>query len=277
MSERDAKAAAERDLNERAAVLGATNPFPMERLSFGAKRRPKAAYVVPTVEGYKRVWEENVGLVKKLGSLDKNLIGLITADLPRDSDPNISRILNKPGVTLPDGTTLNLPLKSIADVEKDIEVGRVWKAYSAYKDQLNKLAKEKGYASYASVEELRLALKQYATDLTAYSPVWGNEYKRNSSENTSYKYAWGLTQIVKNEKFMAKHGNTQFWTHVDAILKYRDDYAKLMKDAPNGYKSAVRNAWTDYVESVIDLVDPKLADILDRYFLNDQLTEVNVD
>jgi hypothetical protein len=277
MSERDAKAAAERDLNERAAVLGATNPFPMERLSFGAKRRPKAAYVVPTVEGYNRVWEENVGLVKKLGSLDKNLIGLITADLPRDSDPNISRILNKPGVTLPDGTTLNLPLKSIADVEKDIEVGRVWKAYSAYKDQLNKLAKEKGYASYASVEELRLALKQYATDLTAYSPAWGNEYKRNSSENTSYKYAWGLTQIVKNEKFMAKHGNTQFWTHVDAILKYRDDYAKLMKDAPDGYKSAVRNAWTDYVESVIDLVDPKLADILDRYFLNDQLTEVNVD
>jgi len=277
MSERDAKAAAERDLNERAGVLGATNPFPMERLSFGSKRRPKAAYVVPTAEGYSRVWEENVGLVKKLGTLDKNLIGLITADLPRDSDPNISRILNKPGVTLPDGTTLNLPLKSISDVEKDIEVSRVWKAYSAYKDQLNKLAKEKGYASYASVEELRLSLKQYAEELTAYSSAWGNEYKRNLTENVSYKYAWGLTQIVKNEKFMAKHGNTQFWTHTEAMMKYRDDYAKLMKDAPNGYKSAVRNAWTDYVQSVIDLVDPKLADILDRYFLNDQLTEVNVD
>lgn len=275
MSERDAKAAAETELNERAAVLGATQPFPMERLSFGARRRQKSAYIVPTVEGYTRVWEEFSGLANRLGKKNKNLIGLITADLVgSESDPNISRILNQPGTVLPDGTTLNLPLKSIADVEKDIEVGRVWKAYTAYKKQLNDMAKAKGYASYASVDVLQDALRKYVEDLSAFSPDWGYVYKENARKNTAYTYAWGLTQIVKDEKFMEKHGNSQFWTHTEAMMKYRDDFVKLYKDAPSGYKGKVQNAWKQYVESVIDVVDPRLADILDRYFLNDQLTEV---
>ena len=275
MDDEAASKAALDDLNSRAAVLGPTNPFPAERLYFGAKVKQKAAYIVPTVEGYTRVWEENTGLVKKLGGLDKNLIGLITADLiGSESDPNISRILNKPGTRLPDGTTLNLPINNISDIENDIEVGRVWEKYVDYKNLLNNLAKEKGYASYASVPELREALQKYAKDLSKYSKPWARVYKNRVSQDSSYKYAWGLTQILKDEKFMEKHGNSQFWTHARAMMKYRDDYAKLYKDAPDGYKSAVQNAWTNYVESVIDLLDPNLADIFDRYFLNDKLTEV---
>jgi nitroreductase len=275
MSDEDASKAALNDLNERAGVLGATQPFNKDRLYFGAKLKPKATYVVPTVEGYSRVWEDNAGLAKKLGEFDKNLIGLMTADLiGSESDPNISRILNKPGTRLPDGTTLNLPLKSIKDVENDIEVSKVWDAYVSYKDLLNKLAKEKKYASYASVPELREALQEYAKELSAYSPAWGRVYKNRVSQDSSYKYAWGLTQILNDKKFMEQHGNSQFWVHAKAMMKYRDDYAKLYKDAPSGAKSAVQNAWTDYVESVIDLLDPNLADIFDRYFLNDKLTEV---
>lgn len=275
MSDEAASKAALDDLNSRAAVLGPTNPFPAERLYFGAKVKQKAAYIVPTVEGYSRVWEENAGLAKKLAQFDKNLVGLITADLiGSESDPNISRILNKPGTRLPDGTTLNLPLKSIKDVENDIEVGQVWKVYTDYKDFLNKLAKKQQYASYASVPELREALQQYAKELSAASPAWGRVYKNRVSQDSSYKYAWGLTQILNNEKFMQKHGNSQFWVHAKAMMKYRDDYTKIYKDAPSGYKAAVQNAWTDYVESVIDLLDPNLADIFDRYFLNDKLTEV---
>ena len=275
LSDEIASGAAENDLNSRAAVLGATKPFDKERLYFGSKLRPKATYSVATPEGYSRIWEENRGLANRLGEEDKNLIGLMTADLiGTASDPNISRILNKPGTKLPDGTTLNLPLNTIKDVENDIEISRVWGAYTNYKDQLNKMAKEKGYASYASVEVLRGALQQYAKELSDYSPAWGRTYKRGIREDSSYTYAWGLTQILKDEKFMAKHGNSQFWVHAKAMMKYRDDYAKLLKDAPDGYKTAVKDAWTEYVESVIDLLDPNLADIFDRYFLKDQLKEV---
>ncbi len=276
MSDRIAKAIAEQELNSRVAVLGATDKFPMERLYFGSKRKPKATYVTPTAEGYKRVWEEFSGLAKDLALKDKNLVGLITQDLAgAEADPNISRILNRPGTTLPDGTVLNLPIKSIADVEKDIEVSRVWKAYSEYKRDLNEAAKAKGYGSYSSVPELRDALKNYALQLGEFSPNWLFEYNKNKTEDVSFKYAWGLTRIVKDNKFMEKHGNTPFWEQVEAIMKYRDDYVKLYKDAPTGSKTMVQNYWRDYINSIVDLVDPNLGNLIDRYFENDNLKEVN--
>jgi hypothetical protein len=277
MSDRDAKAAAERDLNERVAVLGPTTKFPMERLYFGAKRRQKSAYVVPTAEGYSRVWEEFSGLAKELAVKDKNLVGLLTLDLSGNkSDPNIARLLNKPGVTLPDGTVLNLPLKSVADVEKDIEVSRVWKQYTDYKNLLNKAAKDAKYASYSSVKELREALQQYAKDLCEASDSWCYEYNSRESEDVAYKYAYGLSKIVKDKTFMDKHGNTPLWTQAEAIMRYRDDYVKFYKDTPTGYKSVVVNAWRDYINSIIDVIDPKLAELLDRYFEKDNLTEVKI-
>ena len=275
MSDRAAKNLAEQEMNSRAGVLGATKPFPMDRLYFGSKRKPKATYVTPTAEGYNRVWEEFSGLAKDLAVKDKNLVGLITADLSgNESDPNISRVLNRPGTTLPDGTVLNLPIKSLADVEKDIEVSRVWKAYSAYKRDLNNAARAKGYGSYASVPELRDALKNYATQLGEFSSDWFFEYNRNKTEDIAYKYAWGLTKIVKDNKFMEKHGNTPFWEQVEAIMKYRDDYVKLYKDAPTGSKTAVQNYWRDYINSIVDLVEPNLGNLIDRYFENDNLKEV---
>jgi hypothetical protein len=275
MSDRDAKAAAEVELNTQVVAFGAKTPFPMERLYYGSKRRPKATYGISNAEGYSRVFEEFSGLAKELALKDKNLIGLITADLAGEkSDPNIVRILNKPGVTLPDGTTLNLPLKSIADVEKDIEVGRVWKAYIAYKADLNERARKKGFASYASVEVLRDALKNYANQLGEFSPDWKYAFKLRKTQNTAYKYSWGLTKIVNNDAFMKKHGNTQFWLDTEALMQYRDNYVKLYQDAPSGSKSKVQNAWNEYLNQVIPIVDPKLANIIDIYLENDILTEV---
>lgn len=84
----------------------------------------------------------------------------------------------------------------------------------------------------------------------------------------------GLTRIVKDNKFMEKHGNTPFWEQVEAIMKYRDDYVKLYKDAPTGSKTAVQNYWRDYINSIVDLVDPNLGNLIDRYFENDNLKEV---
>ena len=60
-------------------------------------------------------------------------------------------------------------------------------------------------------------------------------------------------------------------------MKYRDDYVKLYKDAPSGYKTVVQNYWRDYINSIVDLVDPNVGNLIDRYFENDNLREVNVD
>lgn len=278
MTDREAKVAAENELNSHIMPLTGGKKFPLERLNYGAKAKPKATYVVPTAEGYSRVWEEFSSLANKLGLQDKNLIGLITSDLQgSEYDPNIARILNKPGTTLPDGTVLNLPFKSVADVERNIEVSRVWKKYSEYKDYLNKVAKDGDYASYASVPELRELLQKYAKDLGAVSPSWFFEYNERESKDIAYKYAWGLSQIVNNKKFMQKHGNTQYWTQVRSFLKHRQDFVDFYNDVPVGSKTKVVDAWQQYIASILDVADPKLANLLDRYFEKDTLRGVELD
>ena len=278
MTDREAKIAAENELNSHIMPITGGKKFPMERLNYGAKVKPKATYVVPTVEGYKRVWEEFDYLANKIGLQDKNLIGLITSDLQgAEYDPNIARILNKPGTTLPDGTVLNLPLKSVADVERDIEVSRVWKKYSDYKNFLNEKAKEADYSSYAAVPKLRELLQKYAKDLGAVSPSWFFEYNERESKDIAYKYAWGLSQIVNDKKFMDKHGNTQYWTQVRSFLRHRQDFANLYNDAPVGSKTVVVNAWQEYIASILDKADPKLSNLLDRYFEKDTLRGVELD
>jgi hypothetical protein len=278
MSDRDAKAAAEVELNTQVSAFGAKNPFPMERLYYGAKRRSKAAYVIPTVEGYKRVWEEFSGLAKDLAEKDKNLVGLITADLAGEkADPNISRILNKPNVTLPDGTTLNLPLKPIKDVENDIEASRVWEAYRIYKEDLNARAVAKGFKAYSESDELKFVLANFVTQLGELSPYWKFQYDSNKREDTAYKYAWGLTKIVNNKAFMKKHGNTPFWQDAAEIMAYRDSFSKLRSDAPDGSKIKVNDGYEIYINSILPTIDPKLANIISRYFINDSLREVSND
>jgi hypothetical protein len=60
-------------------------------------------------------------------------------------------------------------------------------------------------------------------------------------------------------------------------MRYRSDYVNFLKDAPTGSKTKVVNSWRDWVNSKIDVVDPKLSNILDFYFENDNLTEVELD
>jgi hypothetical protein len=123
----------------------------------------------------------------------------------------------------------------------------------------------------------REQLQNYAKQLGEYSPNWLFEYNRNKREDYAYQYAWGLNQIVFDKKFMEKHGNSQYWASVRAFLKYRNDYVNLLKDVPTGYKGRVINAWQEYVNGLVDVVDPKLANLIDRYFESDTLREVKLD
>jgi hypothetical protein len=72
---------------------------------------------------------------------------------------------------------------------------------------------------------------------------------------------------------MQKFGKTQFWQHAKAFVKYRNEYAAAYKDAPRGSKGAVKDAWSAYLESSIDLWDPVLQRMITRYFENDNMRE----
>lgn len=263
---------AQKEFQSRMALPGAE--FPIDRLFVSSQE--KRAYITPSAKAYSRVWDEFSGLAKELEGVNPIIVGLLTADLPKDYSPQVNKFLNDPNTTLPGGTILNSQLKTPQMVEDELTKSRYWKAYSEYKDQLNQAAKEAGYSSYRSVPELVDALRTYATTtLKDGSEVWFAEYKQNITKgDLAWANAYGLTKITQNKQFMDKFGKTQFWVHAKAFTEYRNSVVKAYKDAPTGTKNQVKEQWLAYLESSLDLWDPVMQNIINRYFQNDSLEDI---
>lgn len=252
--------------------------FPMERLFVGV--RDKATYFPSSQAAYGRIYNEFSGLAKVLEKFDPRVVGLLTADLPREYSSQVAKTLNDPNAKLPGGTYLNSQIKSRTEIEKDIELGRFWAAYTAKIKELNEAARRADYAGYRSVEELVEIKNEYVQTLRKASPTWYDEYMKNSSDGDSaYVFAKGLMTITQDKssgeenRFMRKHGNTQFWVHAKAFVERRERYAKAYKDAPSGSKTAVKELWLKHLDETLDLWDPTLQRLITRYFLNDDLKE----
>lgn len=267
----EAQRLAEDEFQSRMGVPGAL--FPTDRLFVSSK--DKNAYITPSQKAYERVWDKYSGLAKELESISPQVVGLLTADLPKEYSPQVNKFLNDPNTTLPGGTILNTQLKTPEMIEVELTKSRYWKAYTDRKKQLNDAAKDAQYASYLSVPELRESLKQYATEtLRAGSEDWYNEYMQSISKgDAAWSQARGLQKVINNKDFMKEFGNTQFWTHAKSFLEYRDSYVKAYKDTPVGYKNKIQEQWTGYLESSLNLWDPVLQKIINRYFQNDNLKE----
>ena len=277
MDDTEALAEAEKQFQAQMRVSKKVD-FPMERLFVGV--RDKTAYFPSSQAAYSRIYQEFSGLAKVLEKFDPRVVGLLTADLPREYSSQVAKTLNDPNAKLPGGTYLNSQIKSRADIEKDIELGRFWAAYTAKIKELNEAARRADYAGYRSVEELVEMKNEYVQTLRKASPTWYDEYMKNASAGDSgYIFAKGLKTITQDKssgetnRFMRKHGNTQFWVHAKAFVERRERYAKAMKDAPSGSKGAVRELWLAHLDETLDLWDPTLQRLITRYFLNDNLKE----
>jgi hypothetical protein len=161
-------------------------------------------------------------------------------------------------------------------MQRDLEVSQYWKAYTDLKNTYNEAAVKAGYASYRSVPELVSELKNYAVKLGKASQQWNTAYLKSASGDNAAVQAAGMQVVLNDKSYMDKFGNTQFWQHAKAFIKYRDDYAKLYADVPSGYKGKVSDAWLAYLEKTREDWDPALANIIDRYFLNDNLKQTNI-
>lgn len=274
-SSTEAATLAETDLNTMLRLPKGTE-FPVDRLN--KKAFSKVTYIPRSQEAIDRIWTEHSGLAEKLASLDKGgtLVGLLTADLPAGTNPQAGRFLDDPNRTLPGGEFLNNRAKTIEQVDAQIEKSRYWKAYSELKNEYDEAAKKAGYASYRSVPELVDALRGYAAQLGEASPVWNAAYKKSLNGDNAVTQAIGLRTVLNDKKFMKQYGNTQFWQHAKAFISYRDDYAKLYADAPVGSKTLVQEYWVNYLDKTRKDWDPALMNIIDRYFMNDNLASTNV-
>lgn len=272
MSSADAYKDAEKKFQAHMLKTTGVN-FPMERLFVSSQE--SISYITPSVKAYNRIWEDFPQLATQLRQVDPSVVGLMVVDLPKEFSPQVNKFLNSTTARLPDGTMVNSALKTPQLVEEEIEKSRFWSAYTTEKNRLNKIAKDAGYASYLSVPELKDALRSYANDtLGPASRAWFVEYQKGATKgNQAWIQSQGLFTLVSDEKFMNKFGRTQFWQHAKAFVKYRNDYAKAYADAPSGSKSAVKEAWANYLASSYDDWDPALQRMITRYFENDNMRE----
>jgi hypothetical protein len=240
------------------------------------KSSGKVVYVPRTQETVDRIWKDHADLAKQLELNDPRLVGLMTADLPMGTDPQVGKFLDDPNRSLPGGNVLNKRVKSVKELENDLEKSRFWKAYTDLKNEYNNAAKAAGYASYLSVPELKDSLRSYAKTLGAANNTWGIEYGQGASGDNAALFANGMAIALNNKKYMEQYGNGQFWQHANALLQYRDSYAKLYSDAPAGTKGYVQEKWVEYLNSSLKQWDPALQNLINIYFINDNLKETVV-
>ena len=274
-SRTEAATLAEQDLNTMLRLPKGVK-FPTDLLN--QKAYSKSTYIPRSQEAIDRIWTDHAGLAKKLDSLDPggSLVGLLTADLPVGKEPQAGIFLDDPNRTLPGGDYLNNRVKTIEQIDARIEKSRYWKAYSDVKNTYDEAAKKAGYASYRSVPELVTELRKYAGQLGEASPIWNAAYKKSLNGDNAVTQAIGLRTVLNNKKFMDKYGNTQFWQQAQAFIAYRDDYAKLYADVPSGSKTIVQEYWINYLEKTRKDWDPGIMNLIDRYFINDNLASTNV-
>jgi hypothetical protein len=242
------------------------------------KNTGKVTYTPNTPETKARIFDEHPELSKALEAMDKtgSLVGLMTADLPFGTDPQIGRFLNDPNRILPGGTRLNKSVKSVDQLNVQLEVSSYWKAYIDVQKQYDQAAKDAGYSGYQSVPSLVEQLKGYAKTLGKASPSWNAAFIHSMRGDSAVLQAAGIQTILNNKRWMDQYGNSNFWTQAQAFMKYRNSYVELYKNAPTGSKGAVQTAWTDYLQKSVHQWDPSMANLIERYFYNDKLKSANV-
>jgi hypothetical protein len=276
LSNDDARAAAG---DEMINTLGPQ--FMVDRVSFVGSN--KNLNFPATSEAYARIMEDNDELVGVLANIDPDnigLVGLLTSDLdydPLTQSSNILKLLSNQNATLP-GTSKNLnDLKMTPqEIEKERLTQRTWNDYMVIKTALeNKITDGKTLRAHP---ELKIVLDSLAVGvLRNQSEEWYNQLQLAESGDTSYKYAKGLSAIINNEKFMAKHGNSQYWMDVKEFLDSRTIFVKMYQLLPDydPRKKQLMDNYNAWIKENVGQWDGNLKTIITRYFDNDSLKAVN--
>ena len=241
------------------------------------KMTKKAFYTPASPETIARVWEDHAELAKSLEIKDPAFLGLLTADLPLGTDPQVRRFVDDPNRKLPGGTIPLNTIKNVAQLQNELEKSKLWKQYIEYKNVLDAAAKSGDYASYRSVPELVAELKRYGKQLASTNDNWAVEYDRAERGDDAVAWASAIKIVLNNDKYMDAVGKgSNFWEDARNLLTIRDSYAEVYAAAPTGSKKYVTSAWQDYLAKSTKKFDPALANLIDIYFANDSLRVTSI-
>jgi hypothetical protein len=276
MSEQQARDAAG---DEMLATMG--TGFMIDRIT--ATSNSRNVNIPATIEGYKRVFDDNDALVGKLAAIDPeniNIVSLLTADLSRDpaeQSSNVLNILKDPNLTLP-GTSKRINDFKLTPKEAEAEriKNRTWQQYGLVRDALE--AKITDGKTLRSHPELKAVLDTLAaTTFKTQSPAWYDEFQLSASGDKSYKYAKALKTITEDPAFMKKSGQSQFWKDAAAFIKSRSMIVAFYQSLPDydPRKAGIKDVYNNWIAENTDQWDPNFKNIVNIYFENDTLKEVN--
>lgn len=239
--------------------------------------------LVPTVEGYNRIFKDNNDLVEQLSQIkdgDVSLVGLLGADIEykvEDRNLAISKILNDPNLKLPGTSKLINDIK-LTPAEEDIQRQKsiLWDRYIAVKDALTaKITDGKSWRSHPEMQDYLSTLA--STVFRNESQAWYDEYMGGVRGDNSYNYARALKLITENKGFMDKNGTSQYWQDARMFMTLRTQVASLYKSFQDGdsRKSQLREAYLTYLDKNISAFHPKLQTMIKIYFDNDTLKVVD--
>lgn len=272
-NEEDAKTLAEQEF-----LKNMGSDFPLDRVTF--KGREARAYIQPTSESYNRVFVDNTELVKSLVDLDPEVVGLITMDIDYDRDEfnlSVYRKLQDPKTKLPGGELLNKVRKTPEQIEELRIENRAWNAYNDLRDKLEAIALKDG-DTWRERQDLQAILKKAAnTEIRQISEKWWKDWNDPERGDKSFRYARGLYEIVTDENFMSRYGNTKFWDDVKEFMTYRIIATNMREKLPAGDKrrSTIRDNYNALIEVESPKWHPKLREIIRRNFENDTLKAVD--
>lgn len=254
------------------------NTFPLDRITF--KGSSARGYVAPTAESYNRVFVDNKNLVESLVDIDPELIGLVTLDLDYDPDEfNLSayRKIQDPNTKLPGGELLNDVRKTPQQIEKLRMINRGWKAYNDLRDKLEAIALADG-DTWRERQDLQAVLKKAGNEeIRKISEDWWKEWNDPERGDRSFRYARGLYEVVTNENFMSRYGNTKLWSDVKEFMTLRMMTTLLRDQLPSGDpgKTRIRENYEALLEQESAKWHPRLKELIRRHFENDTLKAVD--
>lgn len=255
--------------------------FMVDRVSFTGKS--DNLKIPATYEAYKRVFLDNDSLVGKLAAIDSNdinVVRLLTADMNRDpaeQSDNILSILANPNLTLP-GTSkrINEFRLKPQEVERERIKQRTWTQYNLVKDALEaKITDGKTLRAHPQLKAvLELTVEKYFKNQ---SQAWYDEYMMAQNGDTAYKYARALTLITSDQKFMQKHGNSDFWSDAKTFMQARDTFVAFYQSLPDydPRKAVILEGYNQWIEMTAGQWNPNLQSVIKTYFSNDKLKYTN--
>ena len=253
--------------------LGPT--FPADRYLYNGNT--KQAYVSPTLTAYDRLWKDNPGLTNKLAKLDPKTVGLLSSDINGDPDPIVSNFLANKDRTLPGGVKLNTEPMSAKDYEERVQINRAWNAYRDQKAAILEAVTKAGYKRIADIPEVQNAWNGWVTKLGLANPGWYTEFNKNAAGDSAYTYAQAFKNITSDSKFMTQNKNNDFFQQMKTFTNYRDQMVKIYAEAPKGEKTNINQAWVDFLQQKNNRTwNPQLQQIIDRYFINDNLGKATI-